>query len=737
MSNSDYSDIPTSTPEIQNSNVLSDGIRHIGESVHGIGEIVGESVQGFGERVHDFGERVHGIGEIVGERVHHLIVDDEDNTEEIEHFKYKQELQRKMTVPSLIGLGFSLMNVPFGVSSTLSIGLVCGGNVTILWGWVIVSVLNLFIALSLAEITSKYPTSGGVYHFSAILAPEKYSLVSSWFTGWYLILGNLTFFISDVFGGALFVLSIFGLNNSNYKRNDLFVLLLYYLFVIICAIVNIKFQNLLEKINKACTYWVIYTVLIMDFLLLIFPSNFHDIKYVLTHFDASRSGWPGPVAFFIGLQAASFTLQGFGMIPSMCDEVKTPEKTVPKGMVYSVLVTSFTGIIFIIPVLSILPELSRLLDDNPEIFPIDIVFKLSTKSMVVSFLLVIMLCGTLFFAGVSTLTTASRCFYSFARDNGLPFSHFFAHVDETESNEVVPKNTVILSCIISMILALLSLIASSAFNAFMGCAVISLAMANGIPIFFSLLGKRKKVKGSGFKLHKLGYFLNGVSVIWVFITVVVLCMPPSRFISVSTMNYAVVVFVTFSVITTITYFTWGKSHFQGPQLESRELTNNIRFRANSNGATVVNNIKTNNSTLTNSEELGMSSSQASTFQIDDPFADDEEGSNYNDNFGQSPQAKTSKNYTKLNTNESVDNDSFVFDDDITYIDHGADADTSQLPSNINGGSDDQLDLSSQRGKNGKNGKSSKRGSSKAKVRKSSNTQSANQAGETIFERDTL
>lgn len=724
MSNSDYSNIPTATPESPSSNVLSERIRHIGESVHGISEIVGESVHGIGERVHDIGERV-------GERVHHLIVDDEDNTEEIEHFRYKQELQRKMTVPSLIGLGFSLMNVPFGVSSTLSIGLVCGGNVTILWGWVIVSVLNLFIALSLAEITSKYPTSGGVYHFSAILAPEKYSLVSSWFTGWYLILGNLTFFISDVFGGALFVLSIFGLNNANYRRNDIFVLLVYYLFVVICAILNIKFQNLLEKINKACTYWVIYTVLIMDFLLLIFPSNFHDIKYVLTHFDASRSGWPGPVAFFIGLQAASFTLQGFGMIPSMCDEVKTPEKTVPKGMVYSVLVTSFTGIIFIIPVLSILPELSRLLDDNPEIFPIDIVFKLSTKSMVVSFLLVIMLCGTLFFAGVSTLTTASRCFYSFARDNGLPFSHFFSHVDETESNEVVPKNTVILSCIISMLLGLLSLIASSAFNAFMGCAVISLAMANGIPIFFSLLGKRKKVKGSGFKLHKLGYILNGLSVIWVLITVIVLCMPPSRFITVSTMNYAVVVFVTFSIITTITYFTWGKSHFQGPQLESHDLNNNnsLDYKPNSKGVTAeISNSEGNNNTTANSEELRMSSSQATTFQIDDPFEDQEEDSYYKGNFGQSSQGKASKNYNKLNTSDSINNDSFVLDDDITYIDHEADEDTSQLPSNINTGSDDQLDLSSQSGKSG---------SFKVKVRKSSNTQSANQAGETIFERNTL
>lgn len=51
---------------------------------------------------------------------------DDDNTEEVVHIHYDHELDKKFTVSSLVGLGFSLMNVPFGVSTTLSIGLVCG-----------------------------------------------------------------------------------------------------------------------------------------------------------------------------------------------------------------------------------------------------------------------------------------------------------------------------------------------------------------------------------------------------------------------------------------------------------------------------------------------------------------------------------------------------------------------------------------------------------------------------------
>lgn len=52
------------------------------------------------------------------------------------------------------------MAVPFGLSTTMSITLINGQSVTILWGWVLVSLISLCIAASLAEICAVYPTAG-------------------------------------------------------------------------------------------------------------------------------------------------------------------------------------------------------------------------------------------------------------------------------------------------------------------------------------------------------------------------------------------------------------------------------------------------------------------------------------------------------------------------------------------------------------------------------------------------
>jgi amino acid transporter len=64
---------------------------------------------------------------------------------------------------SVLGLSFAIMAVPYGLSTTMYITLVDGQSVTILWGWVLISLISVSIAASLAEICAVYPTAGGKF----------------------------------------------------------------------------------------------------------------------------------------------------------------------------------------------------------------------------------------------------------------------------------------------------------------------------------------------------------------------------------------------------------------------------------------------------------------------------------------------------------------------------------------------------------------------------------------------
>lgn len=492
----------------------------------------------------------------------------DDEIEQVEHFKYKQDLDRKLTVTSVIGLGFTLMGVPFGLSSTLWISLVDGANVTILYGWILVAFFSLCVVLSLSEIISKYPTAGGVYHFSAILSNEKYSSVSSWFTGWFLLIGNWTYAVSIMFAGSQFILSIFGLKNVYYKEDIFLVLGVYFIILTFCGFVNFRFSKYLEKINKMCIVWSIYTVLAIDFLLIFFAKRTNSVKDILTNFDNTRSGWPDPIAFMVGLQSSSFTISGYGMIFSITDEVKNPERNMPKGAISAVVMAGISGLIFIIPILTILPELTLLLDKTPEIMPIDLVFKLSTESYIVSFLLTLLLVGTILFQAIGALTAASRTTYAFSRDGGLPFKSYWTEVDSIEEY-TLPKNALFLSMSVCGVLSLLSLVSASAFNAFLGSSVISLSLANGIPILCLMLNKRNKIKGAAFRLRIFGWIVNSLSVLWVILLIVVLCLPPViKNLNLFTMNWASAVFIGFIGFAAVGYKTWGLNSFQGPQIDT-------------------------------------------------------------------------------------------------------------------------------------------------------------------------
>lgn len=46
------------------------------------------------------------------------------------------------------------------------------GTAGLLWGWVIGGPCILTVALSMAELCSSIPTTGGLYYASAVLAPE-------------------------------------------------------------------------------------------------------------------------------------------------------------------------------------------------------------------------------------------------------------------------------------------------------------------------------------------------------------------------------------------------------------------------------------------------------------------------------------------------------------------------------------------------------------------------------------
>jgi amino acid transporter len=248
------------------------------------------------------------------------------------------------------------------------------------------------------------------------------------------------------------------------------------------------------------------------------------------------------------------------MVAAMCEEVAYPEREVPKAIVLSVAAAGVTGVIYLIPILFVLPDVQLLLEvANGQ--PIGLLFKTVTGSAAGGFGLLFLILGILFFAGTGALTAASRCTYAFARDGAIPGSRLWAKVDKRFD---IPLGALMLSTAVDCLLGLIYFGSSAAFNSFTGVATICLSTSYGMPILISVIRGRQAVKNSSFSLGRFGYAINVAMICWIALAVVLFCMPVSLPVEPATMNYASVVFAGFALISIAWYFVRGRKDFTGP-----------------------------------------------------------------------------------------------------------------------------------------------------------------------------
>jgi amino acid transporter len=109
------------------------------------------------------------------------------------------------------------------------------------------------------------------------------------------------------------------------------------------------------------------------------------------------------------------------------EEIKDAAETLPKAMMSAVAVNGVLGFIMIVTLCFTLGDVDSILS-TPTGFPFIQIFYNTTNSYVATNTMTTVLVITLTASTITEVATASRQLWSFARDQGLPFSSFFAYV---------------------------------------------------------------------------------------------------------------------------------------------------------------------------------------------------------------------------------------------------------------------------------------------------------------------
>jgi len=170
--------------------------------------------------------------------------------------------------------------------------------------------------------------------------------------------------------------------------------------------------------------------------------------------------------------------------------------------------------------------------------------------------------GVAMLCAISICCAASRITWSFARDKAIPCYQIFSRLNHG-LNEA-PVNAHLLATVIQLLVGLIYLGSSAAFNAFVGVAVMCLQASFTMPVAISLATGRKHVVDAPFSLGRWGYVANLIALLWTLFQLVLLSMPAIIPVTPVTMNYAAVVGVGFAVISALWYLISGRYQYAGP-----------------------------------------------------------------------------------------------------------------------------------------------------------------------------
>ncbi|KAK3681271.1 amino acid/polyamine transporter I [Podospora appendiculata] len=494
---------------------------------------------------------------------------DEDR---LAQFGYKQELKRDWGLAHNFGVSFSIISVITGITTLFSYGLNTGGPAVMSIGWIVVSFFTILIAISMAEIVSAIPTSGGPYFWSAMLAPPRWSAFMAWTTGWFNLLGQVAVTTGISFGLAGLIPTAITVKNPDFVPTPRVTIGIYAAILISHAIVNSFGVHLLRYLNNVSIVLHSAGITAICIAVLAKAPTHQPASFVFQTFNDGTGlegvGWsirasPAYIAV-CGCLMSQYTLTGFDASAHLSEETRKASWSAPIGVVSSVGFSALFGFFVLMAFLFSIQDFPTTLSSpygNPvlQIF-VDV---LGEDGALVLFSL-IMVC--VWHCGLFSMTSNSRMMFAFARDGGI--HPFFHKVDQRFKS---PIRAVWLAATLSFILALPSLGSSVAFAAATSIATIGLYISYGLPIAIGLIWHESFTAMKGpFNLGAFSRPIAFVACAWICFITVVFCLPTANPVTSQTLNYTIVAVGIITIFAIGSWVLWAKRWFTGPATEVAE-----------------------------------------------------------------------------------------------------------------------------------------------------------------------
>ncbi len=436
------------------------------------------------------------------------------DAQDLAQLGYKQEFRRDFGGFSNFALSFSVISILTGAVTLYDYGLSMGGPREMTLGWPVATFGTLLVVLSMAELCSAFPTSGGMIHWSAKLGGRTWA----WFTAWFNIVGLVTVMAGIDYGCAQFVLPLLG-----WQSTTTHLLLAYGILLLSQTLLNHFSVHWVAWLNDASVPVHIVGVLVLVGALVLFAPK-QPIHFLLQASSSSGLHFSYAWLFLLGLLQAQWTYTGFDASAHVAEETLDPRRSAPWGMVTAVGVSGIFGYLLILSLTLAIPNIHRVLnatDAGGNSYPAVLAIVQSGLGNRAAVGVVGLTALAMWFCGVAACTSLSRTIYAFSRDQGMPFSQVWSKVSEK-------RKTPVAALWLAAGLSFASMVYSGAYSIVTSISVVGFYLSYGIPIYLGWKNKSQWIASRGpWHLGRFSNLINFSAIVWTTFICVVMVMPPN------------------------------------------------------------------------------------------------------------------------------------------------------------------------------------------------------------------
>ncbi|TID19249.1 hypothetical protein CANINC_003820 [Pichia inconspicua] len=474
---------------------------------------------------------------------------------------YKQEFSRSYDFMSSYSFALSISGLMGTISITYLYPLWAGGPAAAIWCWFAGAIGCLTIAWSVAEITSCFPTSGGMYYVVTHVVPKKYVPVVCWIDAWLYFTGALTGTCSTDFGAATLLMNIIEMRSDyTFKASRGQTTAVAILIYISHGLINSLPGHVLSNITKYyCVVNICATIALIVTLLAKCPE-FNSASFTFTKVINS-TGWKDDGwAFLFGFLQVSWVMTCYDATSRMSEEAYNAAYLTPIAIGSALTTTAILGWVLVIVItLTMGSDIEGILSagDQPIVAIYHIVMgKTGATAFLSLAFVVIWFCGA-----VATCYTA-RSLWAFSRDRGLPYYKFWYHLTPSTQQ---PTRCIWLIVLINALLSLINLGSTIAMNAVFSATAIATDWSYVIVIAaFALNREKMGVPRGPFNMGRFSKPIMLYSCVWTVFLSIVFVFPNYMPVDKENMNYTVVILGAVFILAGGWYVIDARKWYTGP-----------------------------------------------------------------------------------------------------------------------------------------------------------------------------